>query len=227
MPSMAGEPARLVEMRVKGVYWDGERIYTRNSVPGDSVYGERLITSSEIEYREWMPNRSKLAAYVRLGGTVFPFSKDTRVLYLGAASGTTASHVADLCFGGTVYCVEFSPRSFRDLVSVCERRKNMVPILGDATRPGEYRFAVEHVDVVYQDIAQKNQASIILKNMKEFAAKKGMLALKARCEDVTREPRSIFSEAATYISKEGFEVLDMLDLEPFEKDHAMLAVGTK
>ena len=158
----------MVEMRVKGVYWDGERMYTRNSAPGDSVYGERLTTSDEVEYREWMPNRSKLAAYVRLGGTAFPFMKGTRVLYLGAASGTTASHMADLCCEGTVYCVEFSPRSFRDLVSVCERRRNMVPILGDATKPSEYHFAVEHVDVVYQDIAQKNQASILMKNMREF-----------------------------------------------------------
>jgi fibrillarin-like pre-rRNA processing protein len=217
----------LVEMRVKGVYWDGERIYTRNSVTGDVVYGERLITSDDVEYREWMPNRSKLAAYVRLGGTIFPFSNNTRVLYLGAASGTTASHVADLCPGGTVYCVEFSPRSFRDLVKVCERRKNMVPILGDATKPSEYRFAVEHVDVVYQDIAQKNQASILLKNMREFGAKVGMLALKARCEDVTREPRLIFAETTKFIAKEGFEVLDLVDLEPFEKDHAMIVVGEK
>ncbi|MDD1743577.1 MAG: fibrillarin-like rRNA/tRNA 2'-O-methyltransferase, partial [Methanomassiliicoccales archaeon] len=200
---------------------------TRNSVPGDSVYGERLISVDETEYREWMPNRSKLAAYVRLGGTVFPFSKESRVLYLGAASGTTASHVADLCSSGTIYCVEFSPRSFRDLVSVCERRRNMVPILGDATKPSEYRFAVEHVDVVYQDIAQKNQASILMKNMREFDARTGMLALKARCEDVTREPGSVFSETAFLISKEGFEVLDLVDLEPFEKDHAMIAVGRK
>jgi len=222
---MAGDRPRLVEMRVKGVYWDGERMYTRNSAPGDSVYGERLIADDEVEYREWMPNRSKLAAYVRLGGTEFPFSKNTRVLYLGAASGTTASHVADLCCEGTVYCVEFSPRSFRDLVSVCERRKNMVPILGDATKPSEYRFAVEHVDVVYQDIAQKNQASILMKNMREFGAKVGMLALKARCEDMTREPRSIFSETASFISKEGFKLLDMVELDPFEKDHAMIAVG--
>jgi fibrillarin-like pre-rRNA processing protein len=215
----------LVEMRVKGVYWDGERMYTRNSAPGDSVYGEKLITDDEVEYREWMPNRSKLAAYVRLGGTAFPFAKGTRVLYLGAASGTTASHVADLCSEGTVHCVEFSPRSFRDLVSVCERRKNMVPILGDATKPSEYRFAVEHVDVVYQDIAQKNQASILMKNMREFGVKIGMLALKARCEDMTREPRSIFSETTSFISKEGFKVIDVVELDPFEKDHAMMAVG--
>ncbi len=224
---MAGDRPRLVEMRVKGVYWDGERMYTRNSALGDSVYGERLVASEDVEYREWMPSRSKLAAYVRLGGTVFPFHKDARVLYLGAASGTTASHVADLCCEGAVYCVEFSPRSFRDLVSVCERRRNMVPILGDATKPSEYRFAVEHVDVVYQDIAQKNQAGILMKNMREFGAKVGMLALKARCEDVTREPRSIFSETGSFIANEGFEVLDLVELEPYEKDHAMIAVGTK
>ena len=187
---MAGDRPRLVEMRVKGVFWDGERMYTRNSAPGDSVYGERLIPDDEVEYREWMPNRSKLAAY----------HAGERVAELNAAGARLATSVrdeVDLCYEGTVYCVEFSPRSFRDLVSVCERRKNMVPILGDATKPSEYRFAVEHVDVVYQDIAQKNQASILMKNMREFGAKTGMLALKARCEDVTREPRSIFSDSST------------------------------
>ena len=51
--------------------------------------------------------------------------------------------------------------------------------------------------------------------------------MRRHASALTREPRSIFSETARFISKEGFEVLDMVDLEPFEKDHAMLAVGAK
>lgn len=219
------DDTRLVETRAKGVYWDGERLLTRNSAPGSRVYGERLFTFEGVEYREWSPRRSKLGAYLRLGGLASPFKEDSQVLYLGAASGTTASHVADIVWKGTVYCVEISPRSFRDLVKVCEARRNMVPILADATKPKEFSFLVEMVDVVYQDIAQKGQASIFAKAMRAFSAKGGMLSLKARSEDVTREPGDIFEEARSFLERDGFRVLDLVELEPFEKDHAMVVVG--
>jgi fibrillarin-like pre-rRNA processing protein len=215
---------KVVETRNKGVFWDGERLWTRNSVPGNRVYGERLEAFDGVEYREWVPNRSKLGAYLRLGGKGFPFKEDSRVLYLGAASGTTASHVSDIVNQGMVYCIEISPRSFRDLVKVCEKRKNMVPILGDATRPQGYKFMAEKADIVYQDVAQKQQAAIFVRNFRELDAKDGLLALKARCEDTTREPRAVFAEAASFLKKEGLVVLDSLELEPFEKDHAMMAV---
>jgi fibrillarin-like pre-rRNA processing protein len=219
------EETRLVETRAKGVYWDGERLLTRNHVPGAKVYGERLLTFEGIEYREWSPSRSKLGAYLRLGGLRSPFQEDSRVLYLGAASGTTASHVADIVRSGTVYCVEISPRSFRDLVKVCEGRRNMVPILGDATRPQDFSFLVERADIVYQDIAQKNQAAIFAKAVRAFGARSGMLSLKARSEDVTRDPERIFEEARSQLTREGFQVLDLMDLAPFEKDHAMIVVS--
>ena len=159
-----------------------------------------------------------------MGGMAVPFKEDSKVLYLGAASGTTASHVADLVSKGTVYCVEISQRSFRDLVKVCEGRKNMVPILGDATRPEELKFVVESADVVYQDIAQKNQASIFMKAMRSFGADGGMLSLKARSEDVTRDPAKVFEEARQLLSQGSFKVLDLVDLAPFEKDHTMFSV---
>jgi fibrillarin-like pre-rRNA processing protein len=219
------EGTRLVETRAKGVYWDGERLLTRNNAPGAKVYGERLLTFEGIEYREWSPSRSKLGAYLRLGGLRSPFNEDSRVLYLGAASGTTASHVADIARNGTVYCVEISPRSFRDLVKVCEERRNMVPILGDATRPQDFSFLVERADIVYQDIAQKNQAGIFANAMRAFGARSGMLSLKARSEDVTRDPERIFEEARSQLTEEGFQVLDLMDLAPFEKDHAMIVVS--
>ncbi|MCU0861074.1 MAG: fibrillarin-like rRNA/tRNA 2'-O-methyltransferase [Methanomassiliicoccales archaeon] len=219
------DEGRLVETRVKGVFWDGERLLTRNSAPGTRVYGERLFDFQGVEYREWSPSRSKLGAYLRLGGLSCPIGEGSRVLYLGAASGTTASHVADIACRGTVYCVEISPRSFRDLVKVCESRRNMVPVLGDATRPQEYSFLVERADVVYQDIAQKGQAAIFIKAMRAFGAGAGMLSIKARSEDVTREPSEVFQEAKGLLLREGLEVRDLMDLSPFEKDHAMIVVG--
>jgi fibrillarin-like pre-rRNA processing protein len=222
--SMSASKHEIVATSYPGVYTDGELLLTRNAVPHDRVYGERLFDQDAVEYREWVPNRSKLAAYMRNGGRHFPFVQDSKVLYLGAASGTTSSHVADIVSDGTVYCVEVSPRSFRDLVMVCEKRRNMVPILADATRPDEYGFAVESPNVLYQDIAQKGQSSIFMKNLKAFHIKVGLLVVKARSEDVTRDPWDIFREVQEQLRKGGCTVEEVIDLEPFEKDHAMVAV---
>jgi fibrillarin-like pre-rRNA processing protein len=200
------------------------RLHTQSLVPGKRVYGEKLISWEGREYREWNPNRSKLSAYFALGGRSFPFKKDSHVLYLGAASGTTASHVADVACRGTVYCIEFSPRSFRDLVTVCEQRPNMVPLLADATRPAEFAFAVDSVDLVYQDVAQKGQAGILAKNMKAFSAPRGMLVVKSRSEDVSREPREVYGMVRRQLSADGLKVIETVPLDPMEKDHAMMVV---
>ncbi len=208
-----------------GVFRSGEMLLTRNLTPGRRVYGERLFSQDDLEYREWVPDRSKLSAYLRKGGKCFPFLHDSHVLYLGAASGTTSSHVSDLVPDGRVYCVEISPRSFRDLVGICEGRPNMMPILGDATKPDDLAFLVERADVVYQDVAQKNQAGIFAKAMKRFPAKWGMLAVKSRSEDMRREPREIFQESAELLIRDGLNVREMVELTPFEKDHAMIVVG--
>ncbi|MFA5313153.1 MAG: fibrillarin-like rRNA/tRNA 2'-O-methyltransferase [Methanomassiliicoccales archaeon] len=224
---MGSSRNRIVPTDYPGVFTDGEMLLTRNAVPRDRVYGERLYDQDEAEYREWVPTRSKLAAYIRKGGRTFPFEEGSRVLYLGAASGTTSSHIADIVGSGTVYCVEISQRSFRDLVSVCERRKNMVPILADATRPDDYAFAVESPTVLYQDIAQKGQAAIFAKNLSAFNIRKGLLTIKARSEDVTKDPPVIFKEIEAQLVKAGCKVDEMVDLEPFEKDHAMAAVSVR
>jgi fibrillarin-like pre-rRNA processing protein len=208
----------------QGVYRSGEMLLTQNLTPGRRVYGERLFAQDGVEYREWVPERSKLSAYIRKGGKYCPIRPDSHVLYLGASSGTTPSHVSDLVTEGRVYCVEIAPRMFRDLVGVCESRPNMMPILGDATKPDDLAFLVEKADMVYQDVAQKHQAGIFAKALKRFPARWGMLAVKARSEDVTREPRDIFRESAELLRKEGLTVREVLELEPFEKDHAMIVV---
>lgn len=91
----------------------------------------------------------------------FPIQgEDSRVLYLGASSGTTPSHISDIASSGLIYCVEFSPRMVRDLVELCRLRENMVPLLNDATKPREYMHMVEKVDVLYSDVAQPQQSEL-------------------------------------------------------------------
>lgn len=204
------------------VFCERGRLYTRSSDPGKRVYSERLVSVSGTEYREWNPSRSKLAAYLSTGGVSYPLRSDSKVLYLGAANGTTVSHVSDIAYDGTIYAVEFSPRSFRDLVRMSETRRNVNPILADATNPSEYSFAVDKVDVVYSDVAQKNQADILADNMDMYGARFGMLCIKARSEDVSADPEKVFEMSKRRLQERGLKVHEMRSLEPYEKDHVMI-----
>ena len=204
------------------VFTENDKIYTISLSPGTRVYGEKLIRIGDLEYREWDPRRSKLSAYLKIGGKHFPLDKSTNVLYLGASSGTTASHVSDIVSEGKVYCVEFAPRMFRELVNTCAPRPNMAPILGDAMAPQDYSFAVDRVDIVYSDVAQKRQVDIIADNMDRFNARYGMVTIKARSEDVTLDPREIFRSSEKRLTERGFEILESVNLEPYENAHQMI-----
>ena len=113
----------------------------------------------KIEYRVWNPFRSKLAAAVLAGVDNVHIKPGAKVLYLGAASGTSVSHVSDIVGPeGAVYAVEFSHRSGRDLVNMAKKRPNVIPIIEDARHPAKYRMLVPMVDVVFADVAQPDQA---------------------------------------------------------------------
>lgn len=204
------------------VFSENGKLYTVSYNPGVRVYGEKLVNVSGLEYREWNPRKSKLAAYVKAGGKTFPVRKDSRILYLGASSGTTASHVSDIAADGRVYCIEYSPRMFRNLVNTCAPRSNMIPILGDAFNPEEYQFAVGPLDAVYSDVAQKRQVDIIADNMDFFRTNLGMVAIKARSEDVTAEPSEVYKASERRLAERGFRILDSRDLEPYENAHRMI-----
>ncbi len=222
---------RVKKGRFPGVYVfideDGsEKIATKNLVPGQKVYGERTIKAEGEEYRIWNPNRSKLGAAILKGLKNFPIKPGSRVLYLGVASGTTASHVSDIVgWEGGVFGVEFSPRVLRELVPLVEERRNLVPILGDATKPEEYRALVPEVDVVFEDVAQPTQAKILIDNARVYLKSEGygMLSVKSRSIDVTKEPEQVFREVEKELST-YFEVVEEISLEPYEKDHVLFVV---
>ncbi|WP_048055855.1 fibrillarin-like rRNA/tRNA 2'-O-methyltransferase [Pyrococcus sp. ST04] len=203
-----------------------EKIATKNLVPGQRVYGERVIKWEGEEYRIWNPHRSKLGAAIMNGLRNFPIKPGKTILYLGIASGTTASHVSDIIgWEGKIYGIEFSPRVLRELVPIVEDRKNIVPILGDATKPEEYRALVTKVDVIFEDVAQPTQAKILIDNAEAYLKRGGygMIAVKSRSIDVTKEPEEVFRDVERELS-EYFEVVERLNLEPYEKDHALFVV---
>ena len=204
---------------------DDQRIATPNLAPGTRVYDEDLLTIDGVEWRTWNPMRSKLGSYIVKGGRNFPLQRDSKVVYLGAANGTTPSHVSDIVREGVLVAVEFSPRSFRDLMGVAANRPNMLPILADAWRPELYERFVGKVDLLFQDIAQRQQAQIFAKNLNVFKPTMGILAVKARSVDVAANPREVYDMVAQAVeSLTDYRVIETVDLGPFEKDHAALVV---
>lgn len=207
-----------------GVFRLNSEIATENSLVGFRVYGEKLIRKKGKEFRVWDPYRSKLAAGILNGLKFFSISERTNVLYLGASSGTTASHIADIT-KGYVFCVEFSSRMMQELIQICEKRKNMVPIFADANKPEEYDF-ISSVDLIYQDVSQKNQAEILLKNSNIFMPEYAMLAIKARSIDSIQEPKKIFNQEIEKL-KSRFHVLQIINLRPYDKDHVLVNLRSK
>ncbi len=201
------------------------RLATKNLVPGHRVYGERLYKWQGEEYREWNLYRSKLAAALANGLMEQPIREGHSILYLGVATGTTASHVSDIVGPtGRIYSVEFAPRVMREFVLVADVRKNLYPILGDARKPKEYRHVVEMVDGIYADVAQPDQAAIVADNAEYFLKDGGylLLAIKARSIDVTKEPSEVYKREINTLKERGFEIQDVVHLEPYDKDHAMV-----
>jgi len=201
------------------------RLCTRNLVSGFNVYGERLIKYEGVEYREWNAFRSKLAGAILKGLKTNPIRKGTKVLYLGAASGTTISHVSDIIeLNGKAYGVEFSPRVVRELLLVAQRRPNIFPLLADARFPQSYKSVVENVDVLYVDIAQPDQTDIAIYNARFFLKVNGyiLLVIKARSIDVTKDPKEIYKAEVEKLENSNFETIQIINLDPYDKDHAIV-----
>ncbi len=202
---------------------DKKQLATKNLDPGKVVYGEKLIPVEGVEYRTWDPRRSKLGAMV-LKKFNISLKEDSKVLYLGAASGTTVSHVSDIVPEGAVYAVEFAPRSMRDLIGLASRRKNVHPILADAGKPDSYAHIVEPVDLIFQDVAQPNQAQIAARNAASYLKRDGylLLSIKARSIDTVANPKEVFKEEIKKLEQafeSKFEILNAKDLMPYHEDH--------
>lgn len=204
-----------------------QRLATKNLTPGRNVYGERLIRYEGVEYRVWDVFRSKLAAAIIKNLKTVPIKAGHKVLYLGAASGTTASHVSDIVGAeGHVYCVEFAARALRELVNnVCAYRLNMSPILEDARFPERYAvFVSGKVDDVYCDIAQPEQAKILIDNASLFLKQSGwiMLAVKAQSIDVTEKPSEVYKREIKVLENRSFHIEEVVHLEPYDIAHVMV-----
>ncbi|OII77933.1 rRNA 2-O-methyltransferase fibrillarin 1 [Cryptosporidium andersoni] len=229
-----GSKVVILPHRHEGVFMAKGRsdaLVTRNMVPGISIYGEKRIevidpeTNEKVEYRVWNPFRSKLGATIIGGVANMPIKPGSKVLYLGAANGTTVSHVSDMVGpNGCVYAVEFSHRSGRDLTDMAKRRPNIVPIVEDARTPQKYRMLVPMVDVIFSDVAQPDQARIVSLNAHLFLKTNGyfIISIKASCVDSTAKPEAVFASEVDKLRAEKCKPKEQLTLEPYHRDHAVV-----
>ena len=212
--------------RIFQIYQDGRRIFTKSIFPGAAPFAELIVKEKGEEYREFEPKRSKLAAAIVKGTTNAGIRRGDVVLYLGLSHGYTASFISDMVGKeGLVFGVDPAPRVVRDAVFLAESRTNLIPIMADASHPEEYAGRICLADVVYQDVAQRCQAEIFLRNCQLFLKKGGyaLLAVKARSIDMRRRPKELFEEVRRKVEKE-MTVIDYRLLEPFERDHCMIIV---
>ena len=215
----------------EGIFSVGSKIATKNLTPGTKVYGEELIKEEKTEYRIWDIFRSKPAAAIKKGIKNFPIKKGGKVLYLGIASGTTASHFSDIIGEeGIIYGIEVAERVLKDIIRVAEKRGNIVPILSDARIPEKYANNIlEKVDVVYCDVADPEEVELFIRNCKMFLKENGygMIAIKSQSIDVTKDPKVIYEESKKKLEKEGFKILDFVKLDPYDKAHGFFVVQIK
>jgi fibrillarin-like pre-rRNA processing protein len=204
-----------------GVFRQGRDLFTRNARPGERVYGETLVTEAGQEYRRWDPFRSKLAAYLLRGARPGLFEGVRSVLYLGGAHGTTVSHLAEIVPAARIFVIEKSPRSFRPLLALARARENLLPILADAQLPERYAADVGTVDLLYQDVAQRDQARIFGENALACLAAggRGLLMLKVRSISQSRNPRAVLAGARAELARQRLPAGPAVDLAPFSRDH--------
>jgi len=209
-----------------------DALCSKNMNPGIAIYGEKLVSvegdEGKVEYRLWNPFRSKLAAAVVAGVQDIHINPGTKLLYLGAASGTTVSHCSDVVGpAGIVYAVEFAHRPGRDLLDVAKKRTNIIPIIEDARHPLKYRMLVGMVDTIFADVAQPDQARIVGHNADYFLKNGGnfVISIKANCIDSTQAAEAVFASEIKKLQEMKFKPREYVTLEPYERDHAVV-IGT-
>jgi len=203
------------------------RLYTKNAVVGKRIYGERLITHRGEEYREWDPFRSKLAALILENPITNFLAENLKCLYLGASSGTSISHISDILHSGIIYGVEFAERSMRQLIQNTSDRTNIIPILGDARFPEDYaKYIFTDVDLIYQDVAQPNQAEIALSNCRYYLKNKGILviAIKSQSIDSLQKSERIYEQEKKILEKAGYIILETINIHKYAANHRILVV---
>lgn len=222
--------AKIQKTKFDSVFKINGKLATINLVPGYKSSNEDLLKIENNEYRIWDPWTSKPSAAFKSRLGEFPLKKGDHILYLGIANGKTASFFSDIIGKeGLVFGVEISERPFRELLPIAEKRGNIIPILANARKVEEYENQVlGKVDCVYEDVASDDQVEILIRNCEKFLKPKAyaIIAIKSQSIDVVKPPRQVYEECLQELEKH-FEILDKIELDPYEKFHLFVVMKSK
>lgn len=84
---------------------------------------------------------------------------------------------------------------------------------------------VSTVDVIFADVAQPDQARIVMYNAQSFLKDQGhvVISIKASCIDSTAPPDTVFASQIALLRDNQFKPIEQVTLEPYERDHAMVS----
>jgi len=219
---------KISHQHFENIFWIDNKLCTKNLVPGKQVYGEKLIKTKQGEFREWDARRSKPAAAIYKNLHHFPLKQGMKILYLGVATGTTCSHFSDIIGKeGVIYGIDIAERVIRELLFIAKERANIIPFLLDGRMPEKYPW-VEQVDLIYADIAIKDQSEVLIRNAEMFLKPNGfaMIVIKARSIDVTENPKVVYKQQRKILEK-FFNITDFVTLAPYERDHCFYVLKKK
>ena len=183
-----------------------------------------VIVKDGKEYRSWSPYTSKIAAFILEGGDAGALSSSSCVLYLGASYGTTVSHIADILPDATINCVEVAVKPYVGLQSVARSHRGIVPILEDANHPERYSAIAGSPDLLIEDVAQKNLADILVRNMECFHSISSFyLVVKARSIDSSARPEAVYDKVMRRLLSLPECRIELTDISRFEGDHAVIS----
>jgi len=141
-----------------------------------------------------------------------PIMEEDIVLYLGASHGVTANIIAGIVGEkGFVFCLDLSYDTMPELLKLCEKNRNMCPLLFDASQPGQYKERVTEVDLIYQDLAQKSQAGILKRNAEMFLREGGhfILIIKTQSIDTVKSPEEVLKEVKEELKEFEIKTIDI------------------
>jgi fibrillarin-like pre-rRNA processing protein len=213
--------------KFEGIFKIDGALATINLVPGFKSSNEQIVKIKGVEYRYWDFHTSKPSAALKKGLKRFPINGGMKILYLGLAEAKTASFFSDIVgMEGVIFGVEISERSLREAIPICERRGNIIPILGDARRPEMYESNVlDKIDIVYEDVASPDQVQILVRNCKKFLKSNGfaLIAIKSQSIDSVRPSKDVYEECLNEFKK-YFKILEKVELDPYEKNHLFVVM---
>jgi fibrillarin-like pre-rRNA processing protein len=192
----------------KGIIFKNKEVFTKDLTTG--------------KLREWDPTRSKVCAGIKKG--IIPdIREDDKVLYLGAAEGYTIGYISDILPKGKVYGVDISAYSMQKLLLASFKRENLIPILGNCDKVEEYQDLLkEKFDWIIQDIAQKNQVEILIKNADLFLKEKGLVLLSLKLSAISQKDHKKTTEDQLTLFRRKFNIINQKRLDPFEKKHVLI-----